>query len=137
MKRIALLIPILCWVAVMPVWGQSKVSRQDSYKNLVVKEFKQKANSKNRQLDQQTTFDALGRKIEVIEYASYGQKSRTVIEYEGASNHISREVVYDDKDHVTRIRKYEYSSNGMKKKQFTYRPDGNLISTKEFEYNNL
>ncbi|MBQ0160545.1 MAG: hypothetical protein KBT28_08000 [Bacteroidales bacterium] len=135
MKRIALLAAFfffgfLCSTA----WGQAKSSQSDAYKNLVIKEYKQKNGSKTSQLDQQTTYDALGRKSEVIEYASYGQKSRTVYEYDGNTFRISREIIYDDKGHVARIRKYEYNSNGMKKKQYIYRPDGNLISTKEFEY---
>lgn len=134
MKKNTLFLLCLCLSTL--AWAQKIPIKQDAHKNLIVKEYKQKAGAKTRQLDEQTTYDAHGRKIEVIEYASYGQKSRVVYEYEGNTSRISREIVYDDKDHVSRIRKYDYNSDGTKKKQYTYRPDGNLISTKEFEYTN-
>lgn len=105
-------------------------------KSTIVKEWKQKAGSKAkaRHLDHQTTYDALGRKTEEIEYASYGQQYRIVYEYDGKSRSCTREVEYDDKDQVRRIRKYEYNADGTRKCQYTYKPNGHLVSTKEFEY---
>lgn len=100
----------------------------------MVKEYKQKAGSKTKELDKATTYDAQGRKVEEIEYASYGQKSRTVFEYEGNSARVTREIEYDDKNHVKRIRKYEYNANGSRHAQYTYKTDGKLASTKTYEY---
>ena len=93
-------------------------------KNLVVKEWNTAAGSKTRYLDHQTTYNANGKKVEEIEYANYGQKSRVTYEY-------------DDDGHCikpVRIRKFEYNADGSKKKQYNYLPSGKLESTKVFEY---
>ncbi|MBP3763283.1 MAG: hypothetical protein J6I49_05305 [Bacteroidales bacterium] len=116
------------------LWAQDKTSKRERKKNLVVKEWNLRAGSKTPYLDNQVTYDNLGRKIEEIEYASYGQKKRITYEYEGTSTKCSRQVERDDKDHVVRIKKYEYNEDGTRKKQYNYKPNGKLESTKDFEY---
>ncbi len=114
--------------------AQGDNGKRDRKKNLTVKEWNVKAGSSIPYLDNMVTYDEHGRKIEEIEYASYGQKHRTVYEYEGASKKCSRQIEYDDKNHVTRIKKFEYNADGTKKAQYNYKPNGKLESTKTFEY---
>ena len=133
MKRYIILTIALC-IACGGLWAQDKPSKRERKKNLVVKEWNLKAGSKTPYLDNVTTYDELGRKVEETEYASYGQKKRIVYEYEGASTRCSRQVEYDDKNHVARIKKFEYNSDGTKSKQYNYKPNGKLESTKSFEY---
>ena len=78
-------------------------------------------------------YQTSGQKIEQIEYANYGQKSRTTYEYDAKGNCV-KHVLYDSKNKVVRIRKFEYYEDGSKKKQYNYDPDGKLVSTREFEY---
>lgn len=111
-----------------------QTTKHEARKNSVVKEYKQKAGSKTNELDKMTTYDAQGRRIEEVEYASYGQKERTVYEYDAHTGQLKREVEYDDKNHVRRIRKYEYNANGTRHAQYTYKPDGKLASTRTYEY---
>lgn len=76
------------------------------------------------------------KKIEEIEYASYGQKSRVVCEYVDPldpASKVLREIEYNDRDKVTRIKKYEYNEDGSKKRQLNYYPNGKLESVKEYE----
>ncbi len=113
---------------------QSGTSKRERKKNLVVKEWNTKVGSKTPYLDNMVTYDAMGRKIEEIEYASYGQKKRVVYEYEGNSTKCSRQVEYDDKNHAVRIKKFEYNDDGTRKAQYNYKPNGKLESTKTFEY---
>ena len=133
MKRYIILTVVLC-IACSALWAQDKPSKRERKKNLVVKEWNLKAGSKTPYLDNVATYDEHGRKVEEIEYASYGQKKRTVYEYEGTSTRCSRQVEYDDKNHAVRIRKFEYNSDGTKAKQYNYKPNGKLESTKTFEY---
>lgn len=114
--------------------AQNKPDKRERKKNLTVKEWNLRAGSKTPYLDNVVTYDDMGRKIEEIEYASYGQKKRTVYEYEGNSTKCSRQIEYDDKNHVTRIKKFEYNDDGTRAKQYNYKPDGKLESTKTFEY---
>lgn len=101
--------------------------------NLTVKEWKTPAGSKTRYMDEMTKYNAKGQKIEQIEYDNYAQKSRTTYEYDSKGNCV-KQVVYDAKNKVMRIRKFEYYPDGSKKKQYNYAPSGKLLSTREFEY---
>ena len=126
---LVLAVTLLCGVA-----SAQNTGKRERKKNLTVKEWNLRAGSKTPYLDNVVTYDDLGRKIEEIEYASYGQKKRTVYEYEGTSTLCSRQIEYDDKNHVTRIKKFEYNEDGTRARQYNYRPNGTLESTKTFEY---
>lgn len=117
------------------LWAQTaNTGKRERKKNLVVKEWNLRAGGKTPYLDNVVTYDDQGRKIEEIEYASYGQKKRVTYEYEGTSTKCKRQVEYDDKNHVSRIKVFEYNDDGTRKKQYNYRPNGKLESTKDFEY---
>lgn len=108
-------------------------AKRATRKNLVVKEWNTDARTKTRWMDRVTTYDEQGRKIEEIEYAQYGQKWRETYEY-GENEKIVKEVLYDDKNKPTLIRKYEYNSENKKTKQYNYAPNGKLLTIKVFEY---
>lgn len=109
------------------------LAKRAGRRNLTIKEWNTDSRSKTRWLDRVTTYDGEGRKIEQIEYASYGQKWRETYEY-GPDGRVSREVEYDDRDKPRTIRKYEYNQDGTKKKQYNYAPNGKLLTIKVFEY---
>ena len=98
-----------------------------------MKEWNTNAATKTRYLDHVTKFDANGFKIEEIEYANYGQKTRTTFEYNEAGKCI-KQTEYDSRNKPVRIRKFEYYPDGSKKKQYNYFPSGKLETIKEFEY---
>ena len=128
MKKTLILIAILLFSTA--TFAQSKTS---SGKTVTVKEWKTSAKTGTRYMDEMTKYNAKGQKIEQIEYANYGQKSRTTYEYDAKGNCV-KHVLYDSKNKVVRIRKFEYYEDGSKKKQYNYDPDGKLVSTREFEY---
>lgn len=107
--------------------------KREMRKNLVVKEMNADAKGKRQWLDHLTVWDENGYKMEDIEYAVYGQKERVTFAYDNTGKCI-RENVYNDKNKLYRIRKYEYFENGRKKIQYNYNPDGKLYSTKIYEY---
>ena len=102
-------------------------------KSLTINEYNTDAKGKNRWLDHVTVYNAQGYKIEETEYATYGMRSRTTYEY-NAQNQCIKEVVYDDRNKVSRIKKFEYNADGTKKTQYNYLPNGRLYSKKEFQY---
>ena len=117
--------------------SEATIAKRENRKGMVLKEWNTPAGDKRAFLDRVTTYDAMGRKIEEIEYASYGQKSRVVSEYPAGSDvtaKVTREIEYNDRDRVVRIRKFEYYPDGTKKRQLNYYPSGKLESVKEFEY---
>ena len=117
--------------------SDATIAKRDNRRGMVLKEWNTAAGDKRAFLDRVTTYDALGRKIEEIEYASYGQKWRVVFEYPENSDitaKVLREIEYNDRDRVTRIKKYEYNEDGSKKCQKNYYPNGKLESVKTYEY---
>lgn len=110
------------------------LAKRAKRKNLTVKEFNTDAKGKFEWLDHLTVYDDQGRKVEEIEYSTYGQVERVTIEYDEATGKVSSEVVYSDRNKPVRIRKYEYNPDGTKKKQYNYLPNGKLYSVKSFSY---
>ena len=139
MKRIVIL---LAFVAIsFGAFAQSvsdaTIAKRENRKGMVLKEWNTPAGDKRAFLDRKTTYDEMGRKIEEIEYASYGQKWRVVYEYPANSDitaKVVREIEYNDRDKVVRIRKYEYDEDGSKVRQLNYYPNGKPESVKTFEY---
>ncbi len=139
MRRFTLLLIMLAFGmgAFAQSVSQGTVVKRERRKGMTVKEWNTPSGSKQAFLDHVTSYDSLGRKIEEIEYANYGQKSRVVSEYpagSGVTAKVSREIEYNDRDKVVRIRKFEYYDDGTKKRQLNYYPNGKLESVKVFEY---
>ena len=87
-------------------------------KNLVIKEWNTDPRSGKKVLDHVTTFDADGKKVEEIEYSSEGQKWRKRYEY-GADGKCVKEMVYNDRNKLETVKKYEYNERfGNRKKAF-------------------
>ncbi len=124
---------LFCAGSVCAQVSPETLAKREKRKNLVVKEWNTIHGSKTRFLDRQTTYDEFGRKIEEIEYATYGQRYRITYEYD-ETGAVSKEVEYDDRDKPVRIRKYEFNEDGTKRKQYNYLPNGKLYSVKVFEY---
>lgn len=109
------------------------LAKREKRKNLTVREWNTDSKGKSKWLDHLTVYDDQGRKIEEIEYNTYGQVERVTITY-NANGQVDAEVVYNDRNKVVRIRKYDYNTNGTKKTQYNYMPNGKLYSVKVFEY---
>ena len=143
MKKIFLIFIILCGIHSEYAVAQEKKQTYDTRPTTVEEKRERKQNrvvkewnteGKRKWMDRLSVWDPEGRKIEDIEYASYGQKERVVSEYEGNDIKPVKEIVYDDKNKVYRIRKFEYNPDGTKKVQYNYLPNGKLYSVKIFEY---
>jgi hypothetical protein len=146
-KRLFLLVLLFAFAYVVSVYAQDNsketstnpnrptttAEKRERNRNQVVKEWNTDAKGKRKWMDHLTVWDERGLKIEEIEYAVYGQKERITYEYDAEEKCI-RENVYNDKNKLYRIRKYEYNEDGRKKVQYNYNPDGKLYSTKIFDY---
>ncbi len=111
-----------------------QLARREKRKNLTVKEWNTDAKTKTRWLDHVKVYYSQGRCIEEIEYATYGQRSRTTYAYDETTGKVTEEVEYNDRNKPVRIRKYEWNADGTKAKQYNYLPNGKLYSVKVFEY---
>jgi len=112
---------------------ESLNDKRDKKKDLTIREYNTDANGKSRWLDHVTVYNEEGYKTEEIEYATYGMRERVTFFYDAKFVCI-KEVVYDDRNKVSRIRKYDYNPDGTKKTQYNYLPNGRLYSTKVYQY---
>ena len=137
MKRILYI--LACLLVAGTAVGQSlltpeQLAKREKRKNLTVKEWNTDDKSKTRWLDHLTVYDSQGRKIEEIEYASYGQRVRVTYKYDDVTGKVTEEVEYNDRNRPVRIRRYEWNADGTKAKQYNYLPNGKLYTVKVFEY---
>jgi antitoxin component YwqK of YwqJK toxin-antitoxin module len=108
--------------------------KREMRKGLIILEMNTDAKGKKEWKDHYTEWDENGFKLVEIEYTNYGlQSERVTFEYDAEGKCI-REEVYNDRDKLDRIRKYEYNEAGRKKIQYNYLPNGKLFSTKIFKY---
>ncbi len=107
--------------------------RRVQKKNLIIREFNTDAKGKNNWMDHLTVYNEQGYKTQEIEYAVYGMRSKVLYEYD-EKNRCVKEIVYDDRNKITRIRKITYNADGTRKAQYNYLPNGRLFSTKRYEY---
>jgi len=139
MKRLVIILAFfaISFGAMAQSVSDATIAKRENRKGMVLKEWNTAAGDKRAFLDRVTTYDQFGRKIEEIEYASYGQKWRVVSEYPENSDitaKVVREIEYNDRDKVVRIRKFEYDEDGSKVRQLNYYPNGKLESVKTYEY---
>ncbi len=113
-------------------YAQGPGKANPAKKNLVLKEWNTDAKGGNRRLDHITTYNADGKKIEEIEYDSLGQKWRKRYEY--TALRCTKEMVYDNRNRLITIKKFEYDAAGRKKTQYNYDAKGHLLTIKNFEY---
>ena len=133
MMKIKLFSLLLFLLFVGTLSAQTTQEKREKRKNLTIKEWNTNAATKTKYLDHITKYNDKGLKVEEIEYANYGQKSRVTYEY-NENGKCVKEVEYDAKNKPVRIRKFEYYPDGSKKKQYNYSPTGKLETIKEFEY---
>ena len=134
MKRILTLVAlVLAFIA--PAAAQNTNGQKINKKNLVIKEWNTDPRSGKKVLDHVTTYDADGKKLEEIEYNSEGQKWRKRYEYApGAEGKCVKESVYNERNRLETVKKYEYNEFGRKKTQYNYNAKGKLLTVKVFEY---
>lgn len=112
---------------------EATMARRQARKNLVIREWNTDARTNVKWLDRVTTYNDKGEKIEEIEYNRQGQIWRETFEYD-SNGKIAVNTLYDSKNKVELVRKYEYNADMTKKKQYNYLPNGTLQTVKVFEY---
>ena len=104
-------------------------------KSLTVKEWKTTPDGKNKWIDHTETYNSKGQLIAEAEYADYGRHRSWRAEFEYNDNgQVVKEIVYNERGKVDKVRKYEYDSNGICIRRLNYNANGTLNSYRQFEY---
>ncbi|MBO7185692.1 MAG: hypothetical protein J6V59_02205 [Alistipes sp.] len=113
---------------------RSDMARQRGQK-LTVKEWKTTPDGKNRWVDHIEVYNAEGQLIEESEYSDFGRSLAWRSEYTyNSQGQLTQEVVYNERNRVTKVRKFEYDSEGVCTRRLNYNANGILNSYRAFEY---
>lgn len=112
---------------------QNHKDKKPTKKNLTIKEWNTNKETKTKFLDHVTVYNETGQKLEEVEYANYGIKTKIVYSYDENKRCI-QQTEYDGRNRIVEFKKFEYNPDGTKKKQITYSAKGKVTSEKEFEY---
>lgn len=136
MRHILLLVLLLltATIAYADYPERSDMARQRGQK-LTVKEWKTTPDGKNRWVDHIEVYNAQGQLIEESEYSDFGRSLAWRSEFTyNDQGQLIQEVVYNERNRVTKVRKFEYDSNGVCTRRLNYNANGMLNSYRAFEY---
>ena len=104
-------------------------------KSLTVKEWKTTPDGKSKWVDHIEVYNAQGQLIEEFEYGDYGRHLTWRSEYfYNAKGQLEKEIIYNERNKPSKVRKYEYDSNGVCTRRLNYGANGILNSYRQFEF---
>lgn len=136
LKNIALLLlALLTTIAATADYPDRGTRARKEQKRMVVKEWKTTPDGKNRWIDHTETYNAKGQKVAEAEYSDFGRRLawRSELSYNEAGQ-LVRVVVYDERNKVSKVRKYEYDAEGNCTRRLNYQANGVLNSYRDFEF---
>lgn len=104
-------------------------------KRLTVKEWKTTPDGKHKWVDHIEVYNAQGQLIEESEYGDYGRNLTWRAEFfYNTKGELEKEIIYNERNKVSKVRKYEYDSNGRCIRRLNYGANGILNSYRQFEF---
>ena len=139
MRRFRIILTIIALISTVNSYGDNKERSQmaeSAGKRLTVKEWKTTPDGKNSWVDHIEVYNEKGQLIEESEYGDYGRHLtwRSELMYNDKGQ-LVKEIVYNERNKVSKVRKFEYDSNGVCIRRLNYNANGTLNSYRKFEYN--
>ena len=104
-------------------------------KQLTVNEWKTTPDGKKKWIDHAEVYNAKGELIEEAEYSDYGTRLAWRAEYKyNERGQLIKELIYNERDKLSKIRTYEYDANGVCTRRMNYSADGKLNSYRQYQY---
>ena len=104
-------------------------------KRLTVKEWKTTPDGRNKWIDHIEVYNAEGYLIEEREYSDFGRRQAWRSEYSyNERGQLIQEVVYNERNKIEKVRKFEYDADGVCTRRLNYNANGTLNSYRQFEY---
>ncbi len=114
--------------------GRGELARSHG-KRLTVKEWKTTPDGRNKWIDHVEVYNALGQLVEEIEYSDFGRHQAWRSEYTyNDKGLLIKEVVYNERNKIDKVRKFEYDDEGVCTRRLNYNANGTLNSYRQFEY---
>ena len=104
-------------------------------KQLTVNEWKTTPDGKKKWIDHAEVYNAKGELIEEAEYSDYGTRLAWRSEYQyNERGQLVKELIFNERDKLSKIRTFEYDSNGVCTRRMNYSADGKLNSYRQYQY---
>lgn len=134
-KIIALIALVVMPFVAMADYPERSEAARSSGQRMTVNEWKVTPDGRNRWVDHVEVYDAEGRIVEEREYADFGRtlswRSEYIYNDQGL---LEREIVYNERGRISKVRKFEYDENGVCIRRLNYNANGMLNSYREFEF---
>ena len=138
MRKFRIILTIIALIATVNTYGENRERSQmaqSAGKSLTVKEWKTTPDGKNSWVDHIEVYNENGQLISESEYGDFGRHLAWRSEYEyNAAGQLIKEIVYNERNKVSKVRKFEYDSNGVCTRRLNYNANGTLNSYRKFEY---
>ena len=133
-----IILTIIALVTTVNTYGDNRERgklAESAGKRLTVKEWKTTPDGKNSWVDHIEVYNEKGQLISEAEYGDFGRHLAWRSEYEyNEKGQVIKEIVYNERDKVSKVRKFEYDSNGVCTRRLNYNANGTLNSYRKFEY---
>lgn len=136
-----------CWSLVLAavavfvvgeVWAdypERSAMARESGKRLKVQEWKTTPDGRKKWVDHVEIYDAEGRLVEEAEYSDFGTRLAWRSEYAyDEHGRLTTEYVYNERNKLSKIRKFEYDASGACVRRMNYNANGDLNSYRQFEF---
>lgn len=135
-KHLALIVAaLLLSVAAYAEKQERSILAKERGQRLTVKEWKTTPDGRNKWVDHVEVYNAKGQLIEEAEYSDFGRHLAWRSEYSYNTNgQLTMEIVYNERDKVSKVRKFEYDAQGICTRRLNYNANGTLNSYRQFEY---
>ena len=138
MRIFRIILTIIALASTVNTYGDNKERSQmaeSAGKRLTVKEWKSTPDGKNSWVDHIEVYNEKGQLISEAEYGEYGRRLTWRSEYEyNEAGQLIKEIVYNERNKISKVRKFEYDSNGVCCRRLNYNATGTLNSYRKFEY---
>lgn len=113
---------------------RSRLARE-SGRRLKVQEWKTTPDGRKKWVDHVEIYDAEGRLVEEAEYSDFGTRLawRSELVYDELGR-LAAEYVYNERNKLSKVRKFEYDDKGACVRRMNYNANGVLNSYRQFEF---
>lgn len=138
MRLFRIILTIIAIISTVNSYGESRersLMAESAGKQLTVKEWKTTPDGKKSWVDHIEVYNEKGQLISESEYGDYGRNLAWRSEYEyNSAGQLVKEIVYNERNKISKVRKFEYDSNGVCIRRLNYNANGTLNSYRKFEY---
>ena len=138
MRYLGLILAVVGLCLTTTAWAdypeRSELARQ-SGRRLKVNEWKTTPDGRKKWVDHVEIYDEMGRLVGQAEYSDFGTRLSWRSEFVyNDKGQLDTEYIYNERNKLSKVRKFEYDDNGVCVRRMNYGANGDLNSYRQFEF---